>query len=135
MNVFANPPMGGADSSFAAVLAALEPHADKALVFEYDAGKAQAGYQMTKVKAGSFVTIYCGGSPDACQETILHVEDVPSRDGCRYMPVGKCVSILVGVDQKVRLNDNARLHRARIAAAAACCSPATAKSGASACCA
>eukprot|EP01036_Dinobryon_divergens_P045898 gene45898-61347_t len=71
MTVFANPLMGGADSSLASVLAALEPHGDKALVFEYDGGEVQAGYHVTEVKAGSFVTLDCGGNPDAWQETPL----------------------------------------------------------------
>ena len=175
MTVFANPPMAGADSSLASVLAALEPHADKALVFEYDGGAVQAGYHVTEVKAGSFVTLDCGGNPDAWQETILRVEDIPAREGGSHMRVGKFVSILARVDQKVRLNGDARLtievsrpdaamrvfdvaglaldgeravlrlgarpalckprHRVQSAKAAACCSPARAKGGASACCA
>ena len=175
MTVLANPLMGGADSSLASVLAALEPHADKALVFEYDGGEVQAGYHVTEVKAGSFVTLDCGGNPDAWQETILQIEDIPARAGASHMQVGKFASILARVDQKIRVNGKARLtievsrpdaamrvfdvaglaldgeravlrlgarpaickprHHAKQDEAAACCSPATAKGGASACCA
>ena len=98
------------DTSLATVLAALAPHEDKALVIEYgDGGAVQAGYHVTEVKAGSFVTLDCGNNPDAWQETILQVEDIPSPEGASVMRVGKFRSILAAVDRKVRLNADARL--------------------------
>lgn len=66
-----------ADTSLATVLTALAPHEDKSLVIDYGDGReVQAGYHVTEVKAGSFVTLDCGNNPDAWQETILQVEDI-----------------------------------------------------------
>jgi hypothetical protein len=99
-----------ADTSLATVLAALALHEDKALVFHYgDGHEVQAGYHVTEVKAGSFVTLDCGGNPDAWQETILQVEDIPAVEGGTHMRVGKFRSILAQVDRKVRLNGDARV--------------------------
>lgn len=98
------------DRSLAQVLAALAPHDGKALVFDCGDGRqVQAGYHVTEVKAGSFVTLDCGGNPDAWQETILQVEDIPPKDGETSMRVGKFRRILGQVDAKVRLNADARL--------------------------
>lgn len=108
MDAIAKPPL--ADTSLTTLLDALEPHADKALVFAYETGaEVQAGYHVTEVKAGSFVTLDCGGNPDAWQETILQVEDIPARDGDTHMRVGKFRAILAQVDRKVRLNGEARV--------------------------
>lgn len=99
-----------ADTSLASVLAALAPHDDKALVIDYGDGReVQAGYHVTEVKAGSFVTLDCGNSPNAWQETILQVEDIPASEGKTFMKVSKFRSILTAVDRKVRLNADARL--------------------------
>jgi len=110
MNAHASISAAPADSSLAKVLAVLAPHDEKALVLEYGDGRqVQAGYHVTEVKAGSFVTLDCGGNPDAWQETILQVEDIPARDGGTFMKVGKFRRILGQVDAKVRLNADARL--------------------------
>ena len=97
------------DASLASVLATLAPHDDKPLTIEYGGRQVQAGYHITEVKAGSFVTLDCGGNPDAWQETILQVEDLPAEDGRAAMSVGKFRGILAQVDRKVRLHDSARL--------------------------
>jgi len=108
MDVLAKPLIS--DTSLATVLAALESHDDKALVIDYGDGReVQAGYHVTEVKAGSFVTLDCGNNPDAWQETILQVEDIPADEGKTFMRVGKFRSILAAVDRKVRLNADARL--------------------------
>lgn len=111
MNAFATPPFSTeADSSLAQVLAALAPHdgAPLALVYE-DGTRVRSGYHVTEVKAGSFVTVDCGGNPDAWNETVLQVEDLPeTRDG-RSMTVGKFRSILAKVGSKVPLDMEARL--------------------------
>jgi hypothetical protein len=111
MNVHANPlvVLAGGQSSLGAVLAALEPYADRSLILEYGGRDVQPGYHVTEVKAGSFVTLDCGANPDAWQETILQVEDIPARDGTSFMKVGKFRAILAQVDRKVRLNADARL--------------------------
>lgn len=108
MDTLAKPHVS--DTSLASVLAALAPHEDKALVIDYgDGQEVQAGYHVTEVKAGSFVTLDCGSNPDAWQETILQVEDIPPKEGTTFMRVGKFRSILAAVDRKVHLNADARL--------------------------
>lgn len=108
MDSLAKPLVSGA--SLAIVLAALADHEDKALAIDYgDGQEVQAGYHVTEVKAGSFVTLDCGNTPDAWQETILQVEDIPECEGGTFMRVGKFRSILAAVDRKVRLNGDARL--------------------------
>lgn len=102
-------PAVGSDSSLAAVLAALASHDHKPLVIEYPGHQVRAGYHVTEVKAGSFVTLDCGGNPDAWQETILQVEDIPATEGQGFMKVGKFRGILAQVDRKMRLNGDARL--------------------------
>lgn len=109
MNAHASPLLPGSDSSLAAVLEALAPHDEKALVIAYGGRIVQPGYHVTEVKAGSFVTVDCGGNHDAWQETILQVKDLPGAEGQRHMKIGKFRGILAQVDKKVRLNADARL--------------------------
>lgn len=109
MNAHATLPYVEVESTLAAVLARLEGHAEKPLVIEYADRVVQPGYHVTEVKAGSFTTLDCGGNPDAWQETVLQVEDIPSADGRLMMTAGKFRSILAQVDRKVRLNHDARL--------------------------
>ncbi|MEK1933557.1 MAG: DUF6428 family protein [Pararhizobium sp.] len=97
------------DGSLQAVLIALEPHADKSLVLEYGGRTIQSGYHVTEVKAGSFVTLDCGGNPDQWHETILQVEDLPSEDGREFMQVRKFRGILAHVATKIELSADARL--------------------------
>lgn len=117
MDINANPPEQGmdgnmdqiADQSLATVLAFLAPHGDKSLIIEYGGRTIQPGYHVTEVKAGSFVTLDCGGNPDAWQETILQLEDIPPAPGQTHMMVDKFRAILAQVGQKVPLNHDARL--------------------------
>lgn len=97
------------DMSLAQVLEALGPQAERPLVLQYGGYQVQDGYHVTEVKAGSFVTLDCGGNPDAWQETVLQIEDIPLKEGSSAMSVGKFRAILAQVDKKVRLNDGARL--------------------------
>jgi len=96
------------ESTLGAVLQRLQGHDEATLVLIYGGREAQSGYHVTEVKAGSFQTLDCGGNPDAWQETILQVEDIPS-DGKPQMTAGKFAAILGQVDRKVRLNHEARL--------------------------
>jgi hypothetical protein len=108
MDALAKTPQ--ADTSLTRMLAALAAHEDKALIFAYETGaEVQPGYHVTEVKAGSFTTLDCGGNPDAWQETILQVEDIPAREGGTHMRVGKFRSILAQVDRKVRLHGDSRV--------------------------
>ena len=107
MDAPASPPVAG--TSLAALLDMLAPHDGKALVFDYDGRRARPGYHITEVKAGSFVALDCGGNPDAWQETILQVEDIPAGPGQNPLRVGRFRAILGRVDGKVRLDGGARV--------------------------
>jgi hypothetical protein len=109
MNALATLPYVEVEASLAAVLARIEGQDEKPLVIEYDDRTVQPGYHVTEVKAGSFVTLDCGSSPDAWQETILQVEDIPATENRPMMTAGKFRKILAQVDRKVRLNHDARL--------------------------
>ncbi|WP_375452179.1 DUF6428 family protein [uncultured Devosia sp.] len=102
-------PLVPTDASLDQLLAALESHEAKLLVIDYADRRIQPGYHVTEVKAGSFVTLDCGGNPDAWQETVLQVEDIAASEGRTFMTVAKFCGILVLVDRKVRLNGDARL--------------------------
>lgn len=98
------------DASLEAIFDVLEPHAGKALVLDYgDGQQVQAGYHITEVKAASFVTLDCCGSPDAWRETVLQVEDIPPTEGSTAMTVAKFWAILGKVGSKVQLDMAARL--------------------------
>ncbi|MGX1791126.1 DUF6428 family protein [Bosea sp. NPDC055332] len=97
------------DALLGALLDALEPHASKPLLLEYADRMIQPGYHVTEVKAGSFVTLDCGGNPDRWQETILQVEDLPSHDGRGHMLAGKFRAILAQVAERIALAPGARL--------------------------
>jgi hypothetical protein len=97
------------DTTLDTLLIALEPHAGKELVIDYGGRTIRPGYHVTEVKAGSFVTLDCGGNPDAWQETILQVEDIAQEGGDGYLSVGKFRGILDHVAQRVKLDAGARL--------------------------
>lgn len=97
------------DASLQVVLAALEPYGGHPLMIEYAGRTVRPGYHVTEVKAGSFVTLDCGGNPDRWEETILQVEDLPSEEGRDVMTAGKFGRILGEVAKKVDLHANARL--------------------------
>ncbi len=98
------------DAALGDLIDALRPYAPLALVIEYDGRAIQAGYHVTEVKAGSFVTLDCGGNPDAWLETVLQVEDLPaSAEQPGHMAVGKFLGIIAKVAARVPLNDTARL--------------------------
>lgn len=65
MNAHATLPYREVEASLAAVLVQLEGQDEKPLVIEYADRTVQAGYHVTEVKAGSFVTLDCGNNPDA----------------------------------------------------------------------
>lgn len=109
MDAPATAPYLEVESCLTAVLARLEGHDDMPLVIEYADRTIQAGYHVTEVKAGSFTTLDCGGNPDAWQETVLQVEDIPAVDGREMMTAGKFRSILTQVDHKLGLSRDARL--------------------------
>ena len=109
MSTHATPRYIEVESSLGAVLARLAGSDDLPLSVEYGERVVQPGYHITEVKAGSFVTLDCGGNHDAWQETVLQVEDIPAKDDRAMMTAGKFRSILAQVDRKVPLDHGARL--------------------------
>lgn len=98
------------DASLGAMRTTLAPHGARRLVVAYAGRTIQAGYHVTEVKSGSFVTLDCGGNPDAWRETILQIEDLPaSAEQPQHMLVGKFLAILDKVAGRVALDDGARL--------------------------
>ena len=98
------------DTSLGAVLDALASHGTRKLVIDYAGQSIQPGYHVTEVKAGSFVTLDCGGNPDAWRETILQMEDLPaSADNPDHMAVSRFLAILDKVARRVPLDAAARL--------------------------
>ena len=98
------------DASLSAVLDALRSFGSLPLVIEYDGRTIQPGYHVTEMKAGSFVTLDCGGNPDAWLETVLQVEDLPgSLVKSHHMKVEKFLAIITKVAQSVSLSETARL--------------------------
>ncbi len=98
------------DASLGVLLDALQPHDSRRLVIRYDGQLIQPGYHVTEVKAGSFVTLDCGGNPDAWQETILQVEDLPaSAEQPEHLEVGKFLAILGKVASRISLQPRSRL--------------------------
>lgn len=109
MNAHATIPFVEVESTLGAVLALLEGHDALPLSIDYDGRTVQSGYHVTEAKAGSFVTLDCGGHPDAWQETVLQVEDIPQEGDKPQMTAGKFRAILAQVDKKMRLDHDARL--------------------------
>jgi hypothetical protein len=96
------------ESTLGAVLQRLEGHHEATLSIIYGDREVQPGFHVTEVKAGSFQTLDCGGNPDAWQETILQIEDIPGA-GKPQMTAGKFAAILGQVDRQVGLDHDARL--------------------------
>lgn len=109
MNAGATPPYVQTESTLATILDRLAGQDGKRLVILYGSRTVQAGFHVTEVKAGSFVTLDCGGNPDAWTETVLQVEDIPPDGDKAQMTAGKFRAILAQVDRKVALDHDARL--------------------------
>lgn len=109
MNAYATLPYVAVEFTLGVVLDRLVGRDELPLSLEYGDRIVRAGYHITEVKAGSFVALDCGGNPDAWQETVLQVEDIPAKDDRPAMTVGKFRSILAQVDKRVRLDHDARL--------------------------
>lgn len=97
------------DASLGSILDAFERHSGKALVIEYAGRMIRPGYHVTEMKAGSFVTLDCGGNPDRWRETILQVEDLAPEGVRDFMPVGRFRAILEQGVARIELDPDARL--------------------------
>lgn len=99
----------GGDASVSSLRAALLGCGAEPLRIEYAGRISQLGYHVTEVKAASFVTLDCGGSPDQWREVILQVEDAELADGVSPMTAAKLTAILDKVASRIELDADARL--------------------------
>jgi hypothetical protein len=109
MSTHATLPHVEVETTLGAVMARLDGSAGLPLSIRYGNRVVQPGYHITEVKAGSFATLDCGGNPDAWQETVLQVEDLPATDDRPMMTADKFRSILAQVGNKVSLDHGSRL--------------------------
>ncbi|MFT3987460.1 DUF6428 family protein [Aestuariivirga sp.] len=98
---------GGA--SVAAVLDTLGHDGERPLLIEYAGRTIQPGYHVTEVKAGSFVTLDCGGAPDGWNETVLQVEDLPLEASGRPMTARRFKAILAKAASMLELDMASRM--------------------------
>lgn len=102
------PPAG--ELSTAGLLAALEPHGQRRLVFSYEGRDVLPGYHVTEVKDGRFEALDCGANPEAWRETFIQLWDVPGEPGrATHMPVSKFVAIMRKVGEVVAFDETAKL--------------------------
>lgn len=94
--------------SAAMVLAALAPHPNKALAFEYDGHDTLPGYHVTEVKSGAFEAMDCGGNFERWPETFIQLWDIPGG-GESPMSVRKFLGIVGKVTERVPLHSAAKL--------------------------
>lgn len=97
------------DASLDGLLAVLRTHREKELVIEYGGRRVRPGYHVTEVKAGSFVTLDCGGNPDAWKETVLQVEDLAPAGETAFLAISKLLGILEQVGRRVAIDGDARV--------------------------
>src|SRR5215211_8200960 len=101
------PPDG--EISAAALLAELEGHTAKTLIFNYEGRDVLPGYHVTEVKTGAFQALDCGANYETWHETFIQLWDIPQEDERRFMPVGKFLAIIRKVSDAVPFDPNAKL--------------------------
>ena len=90
------------------LMAALDAHRDKSLVFSYQGRPVKSGYHVTEVKAANFSALDCGANPEAWAEIFIQLWDV-DEGGREHMPAGKFSAIIRKVTEHVRLDEEALL--------------------------
>lgn len=95
--------------SAAALLAELDEHRNKALVFTYEGRDVQPGYHVTEVKTGAFQALDCGANYESWHETFIQLWDIPPKEHQGFMPVSTFLAIIGKVVAKVPLDTNAKV--------------------------
>jgi Family of unknown function (DUF6428) len=91
-------------------LTALEPHADRPMVFDLGNGKhVPVGYHVTEFKALEYHTVDCGGMEHQFKETVIELWRTALELNRDYMSVGKFLSIYKKVSPKVSFSTQAEL--------------------------
>ena len=96
------------DLKIGELLASIDGHGEKPLVFFYEGRPVKAGYHVTEVKAGHFSALDCGANPEAWSEIFIQLWDV-DEGGPVHMPAGKFAAIIRKVTEHVQLDDAAQL--------------------------
>ena len=73
------------DLKIGELLASIDGHGEKPLVFFYEGRPVKAGYHVTEVKAGHFSALDCGANPEAWSEIFIQLWDV-DEGGAVHMP-------------------------------------------------
>ena len=95
--------------SAADLLAQLETHRGKKLLFRYDGRDVLPGYHVTEVKTGAFQALDCGANFESWHETFIQLWDVPPEDDRGIMPVAKFLAIIGKVADAVPFDPAAKL--------------------------
>lgn len=96
------------DVTLGELLALLDDHADRPLVFHYDGRPVRQGYHVTEVKAGRFAALDCGANPEAWVEIFVQLWDVEG-EGRQHMAAGKFARIIRKVSGHLALDGSAKL--------------------------
>ena len=90
------------------LLAAIEGHREKPLIFSYGGRPVRAGYHVTEVKAANFSALDCGANPEAWSEIFVQLWDVDEGERV-HMTAGKFAAIIRKVTKHLQLDDTAQL--------------------------
>ena len=90
------------------LLAAIDGHREKPLIFSYGGRPVRAGYHVTEVKAANFSALDCGANPEAWSEIFVQLWDVDEGERV-HMTAGKFAAIIRKVTEHVLLDDTAQL--------------------------
>jgi hypothetical protein len=100
--------VGPDEISLGVLLSELRTRPDRDLVFTYGGRDVLPGYHVTEIKSGQFESLDCGAAPEAWRETFIQLWDVPET-GRTHMKVGKFLAILGKVDERLPLDQQAKL--------------------------
>jgi hypothetical protein len=95
--------------STAHLLAELDRHRGKTLLFNYEGRDVLPGYHVTEVKTGEFQALDCGANYETWHETFIQLWDIPAEDDRGIMPVAKFLAIIGKVAKAVPFDPAAKL--------------------------
>lgn len=94
---------------YAELLAALQEHRSKELIFEFAHGSIRRDYHITEVLSSVVQAIDCGGAVDNWNEVVLQLLEPRHREGERYMEANKALGILEKSSKLIDLHGDAKL--------------------------
>jgi hypothetical protein len=103
------PVLFAGEISAAELIAQLNEHRNKTLVFAYEGRDIQSGYHVTEGKTGAFQALDCGANYESWHETFIQLWDIPQEDHRRMMPVAKFLAIVGKVAERVPFDPTAKV--------------------------